>query len=493
VVHLNTGTATPHSSSAPTGLTPTQVRHAYGFDQISGNGSGQTIAIVDAFDDPSIQSDLHAFDLQFGLADPVLTKVNQTGGTSLPTPNAGWAGEIALDVEWDHAIAPGATILLVEANSDSLTDLFSAVRFAAAQTGVAAVSMSWGTNEFSGETSFDSTFVTPAGHSGVVFVGASGDSGAPIEYPTASPNVLSVGGTTLHVDAQGNYQGETAWSGSGGGISRFESQPSYQKGVVTQSMTQRTGPDVAYDADPNTGFSVYQTYGNSSSKPWVQYGGTSAGAPQWSALVALADQSRAAAKEPALTTASLLTQLYQLPSADIHDITSGSSGSGSRRNSATVGYDLVTGRGSPVANRMIADLVSLTPPTTPPVSPPVSQPPVSPPPVSPPPTSPPPSQGSTATSTRLTAGPVMYHWGYATVNLTLTVSPSSGSVLPGGLVDIYANGRLLGAATLHVVNGVETASVTLLVFRPGTFTLSAGYVGTSAFTASTSSPVSIIV
>ncbi len=117
------GTVVPLATSGPTGYTPAEIRHAYGFDQLSfnsgavaANGSGETIAIVDAYDDPNIASDLHQFDATLGLSDPTLTKVNQSGGTSLPRGNTGWATEIALDVEWAHAIAPGANILLVEAN-----------------------------------------------------------------------------------------------------------------------------------------------------------------------------------------------------------------------------------------------------------------------------------------------------------------------------------------------------------------------------------------
>jgi hypothetical protein len=207
-------------------------------------------------------------------------------------------------------------------------------------------------------------------------------------------------------------------------------------------------------------------------------------------MIATADQGRAAAGEAAFTTASFLTQMYHASTADSHDVTSGTT-AGSPRETAGTGYDLATGVGSPAANHLIADLISPSVPTTPPVSPPTN-PPVSPPPTSPP-VSPPPSSGPVTTSTRLTAGPVVYHWGYATVNLTITVSPSSGSALPGGLVDIYANGQRLGTVTLRVVNGVETASVTLIVYQSGTYNVSAGYVGNSSFGTSSSNGLSIIV
>ncbi len=360
------GGVQPLYTTGPTGLTPTQVRHAYGFDQISfsngtvaGDGTGETIAIVDAYDDPTAASDLIQFDAAFSLPNPTFTKVNQTGGSKMPTANSGWATEIALDVEWSHAIAPKANILLVEANSSGTSDLFTAVRYAAAQSGVVAVSMSWGGGEYSGET-FDSTFTTPSGHAGVTFVASSGDSGAPTSYPSASPNVLSVGGTTLSVNSSGTYLGESAWSGSGGGISAIESQPSYQKGIVTQTSTNRADPDVSYDANPNTGFPVYDSYTDGTSTPWVQVGGTSDAAPQWAALIAIVDQGLALKGIGPLDGPSqTLPKLYQLPSGDFHDITSGSS-TGTPNYAAGPGYDLATGLGSPIANLIVSDLTSVT-------------------------------------------------------------------------------------------------------------------------------------
>src|SRR5205823_4065789 len=221
---------------------------------------------------------------------------------------------------------PAANILLVEANSAYDADLFAAVRYAAKQPGVVAVSMSFGGGEFSGQTTYDSSFVTPAGHAGVTFLASSGDSGAPASYPAISPNVVSVGGTTLNLDAAGNILGESAWSGSGGGISSVEGQPGYQQGVVTQTSTRRANPDVAYDANPNTGFPVYDSYNNGTAAPWSQFGGTSDAAPQWAALIAIADQGRAAAGLGALDGPSqTLPKLYALAAGDYHDITSGTS------------------------------------------------------------------------------------------------------------------------------------------------------------------------
>lgn len=369
VVVDNLVDASPLATSGPTGLTPQQIRHAYGFDQVSfngivGDGTGTTIAIVDAYDDPNIASDLHQFNLKFGLQDSGFTKVNQNGGTTMPAANKGWATEIALDVEWAHAIAPGANILLVEANSSSMSDLMTAVDYARRASGVVVVSMSWGGGEFGSETFYDSYFTTSAGHAGVSFFVSSGDDGAPVSYPAASPNVVSVGGTTLNLSG-GNYVSETAWSGSGGGISSYENEPTYQKSIVTQSTTRRTNPDVSYDANPSTGFSVYDSYGSgTTTAPWSKIGGTSASAPQWAALVAIVDQGRALNGKSSLDGATqLLPAIYQLSTADFHDVTSGSS-NGTPTYTAAAGYDLVTGRGSPIANLVIRDLVGSSTTTT---------------------------------------------------------------------------------------------------------------------------------
>jgi hypothetical protein len=383
-IHPHSGNTLPHAVSGPTGTTPAQIRQAYGFTgitfnngTIAGDGAGTTVAIVDAYNDPTVASDLNTFDNQFGItttgptlyqqygaASSFFKVVNQTGGATLPASDSGWAEEIALDVEWAHAIAPGAKILLVEANSNSFSDLFAAVGYAAKQPGVVAVSMSWGGGEFSGETSYDSVFRTPSGHAGVTFVVSSGDNGAPASYPATSPNVVSVGGTSTYLTSSGAISSQSAWSGSGGGISTQESQPTYQKGVVTQSTTKRTNPDVAYDSDPNTGFPVYNSF-SFPTAPWQQFGGTSDAAPQWAALIAIADEGRIKAGLGSLDGPSqTLPMLYGLPAADFHDITSGSS-TGSPSYAAGPGYDLTTGRGTPIANLVVAGLVGQTTPVSP--------------------------------------------------------------------------------------------------------------------------------
>ncbi len=343
------------------GFTPAQLQTAYGFSSINfngtaGTGKGETIAIVDAFDDPNIQSDLNTFDSNFGLPATTVSRVNETGGTSFPRsdPTGGWELEESLDVEWAHAMAPQANILLVEASSTSNTDLLDAVKYASAHANV--VSMSWGGGEFSGETADDSTYFDQAG---VVFVASSGDSGAPAIWPAVSPNVLSVGGTALTVGAGNVWSSEVGWSGSSGGPSAFESQPSYQTGVVTQTSSARATPDVAYDASPSTGVAVYDSVPyHGDTLGWVVVGGTSAGAPQWSALVAIADQGRALSGQEALNSTSptqVMSVLYENPT-DFHDITSGTS-TGSPQYSAGTGYDYVTGMGTPIANLVVGSLV----------------------------------------------------------------------------------------------------------------------------------------
>jgi hypothetical protein len=337
---------------------PAQIRHAYGIDQINfgtvtGDGFGQTIAIVDAYNAPHIQSDLAAFDQAFRLpAPPSFKVINESGGTRLPRNNAGWALEASLDVEWVHATAPKANLLLVEANTNSYADLFTAVTTAANHSGVSVVSMSFGGGEFSGETSYDSVFTTPSGHQGVSFVASAGDSGAPAQYPSASPNVLSVGGTSLTIDSAGNYISEVGWSNrsgaTGGGPSAIEGEPTYQAGV--QNTGARGTPDVALVADPNTGVYVYDTYGYGG---WLQVGGTSLSAPVWAGLIGIANQGRTAAKLDTLK--NVPADVYTLPASDFHDITSGNNG-----YQAGTGYDFVTGLGTPKANLVVPALASPT-------------------------------------------------------------------------------------------------------------------------------------
>jgi subtilase family serine protease len=344
----------PLIGAGPAGYSPADVRHAYGFDKLAQDGSGQTIAIVDAYHDPTALADLQTFDAQFGIQAPsAFAQVTQSGGipsASMQT-DSGWGLETSLDVQWAHTIAPGANILLVEANSPSYSDLLAAVDYAKAHASV--VSMSWGSGEFRGELNYDSHFA----QNNVTFVASSGDTGGVVEWPAASPYVLGVGGTALNLNADGSWKSEAAWSGSGGGGSTFESKPAYQQ-YVSQGKRKRATPDVAYDADPNTGFSVYDSNYNGSSG-WLQVGGTSAGAPQWAALVALADQGRAASQKPALGgTNNVLPAIYNWAHAQFsggtsyfHDVAAGVG--------AATGYDLATGNGSPLADQVVGALMNV--------------------------------------------------------------------------------------------------------------------------------------
>jgi subtilase family serine protease len=209
--------------------------------------------------------------------------------------------------------------------------------------------MSFGFSEFSDQTTYDNLFTTPARHRPVAFVASAGDDGAETLWPGTSPNVLSVGGTSLTLSANGDYGSETAWSGSGGGLSQFEPEPSYQNGV--QSSGMRSVADVAYNGDPDTGVAVYDSVKQDGQSGWVQMGGTSAGAPQWAALIAIADQGIALSHKVGIANAP--AAIYSLSASDFHDITQGSNGT-----PATVGYDQVTGRGTPVADRVISDLIA---------------------------------------------------------------------------------------------------------------------------------------
>ncbi|HEX8323658.1 MAG TPA: S53 family peptidase, partial [Tepidisphaeraceae bacterium] len=379
---VNTPTAV--GSEVPLGLNAAQVRQAYGmnnvaFDGIVGDGAGQTIAIVAAYDHPGFvnstdpnyeNSDLHKFSVAMGLPDPPsFTKIDQNGGTNYPASDPGWAAEIALDVEWAHAMAPMANIVLVEANSAYNADLLGkAANTARKIPGVTVVSMSFGIDGgTAGETYYDQFFTTPAGHDGVTFVAATGDRGAVLPmngnaggtatgaYPAESVNVVAVGGTTLNRKLDGSYAGESAWIGSGGGISNYEAKPIYQAGV-TQSSTKRTIPDVAMLADPNTGVAVYDSYNNTSGGGWssTYFGGTSLAAPLWAGVIAVVNQGRALDDRPALNgVTQTLPRLYQLPGSTLNDVTTGHNRrDGVNGYDAGPGYDLVTGRGTPIGGQI---------------------------------------------------------------------------------------------------------------------------------------------
>ncbi len=321
----------PQASSSPVGLTPAQMKAAYGFSTSSTAGAGKTIGIVDAYDLPTAENDLNVFSQAFGLpacttANGCFSKVNQTGGTNYPRYNSGWGLEIALDIEWAHAIAPGAKILLVEAKSNSFANLLAAEDYAAAHADY--VSNSWGASEFSGEASYDSHF----SHSGVSFFVSAGDAGLPAEYPSASPNVISVGGTLLTFDGSGNLVSETGWSSGGGGCSQYETAAGAQVAFGGYAQVncggKRATPDVSLDADPNSGAAVYDSSRYNGGVGWYQVGGTSLSSPMWAGR---------AADSGAVVSASYVYG----NNITFRDITVGNNGA-----PCLVGYDLCTGRGS---------------------------------------------------------------------------------------------------------------------------------------------------
>jgi subtilase family serine protease len=323
--------AKPDATTSPTGLSPVQIKAAYGFSTSNTAGAGKTIAIVDAYDLPTAENDLNVFSTQFGLpacttANGCFKKVNQTGGTKYPRANSGWGLEIALDIEWAHAIAPGAKILLVEATTNSFTNLLAAEDYAAAHA--TYVSNSWGGSESSGEKTYDSHFVK----SGVSFFVSSGDAGLPAEYPSASPNVISVGGTTLTFNTDGTLKSETGWSSGGGGCSKYETATSAQSGFSSYAQVncagKRATPDVSLDADPNSGASVYDSTRYNGQAGWWRVGGTSLSSPMWA--------GRAAASGAVVNAAYVYGNAISF-----RDIISGNNGA-----ACLVGFDLCTGRGS---------------------------------------------------------------------------------------------------------------------------------------------------
>ncbi|HWB58290.1 MAG TPA: S53 family peptidase [Chthoniobacteraceae bacterium] len=324
----------PQAAGGPHGYSPAQISQAYQFYALPAHGAGQKIAIIDAYGSPTIQNDLNVFCTQFGIAKTTVNIVYPQGKPG--HVDDGWAMETSLDVEWAHATAPASQIILVVAKSDGFNDLLGAIDYAVA-LGANEVSMSWGSPEFNGETYYDSHFNKP----GVWFTASAGDSGSGVMWPAVSPYVIGVGGTTLKLTAQGGVVSETAWDGSGGGYSAFEPRPGYQNGW--NAKKGRGVPDVSYVADPETGLSVYISTG--SPKGWVQVGGTSVGAPQWAALIAIANGFHTFAPGD-----SVVSSLYVVGGLDyayfFRDVTKGNNGG----FDALPKYDFVTGLGSPIAD-----------------------------------------------------------------------------------------------------------------------------------------------
>jgi hypothetical protein len=333
---------------------PSYLQSAYNLATAAANtGGGQTVAIVDAFDDPNASADLTQYRTFFGLTCPTggncLTKVDEHGGNSLPAADPGWSQEISLDLDMLSAVCPRCHILLVEAASASFNDLAQAAQ-TAANLGATAISNSYGGSEFLGENAFDADY----DHPGIAVTVSSGDSGYGVEYPAASQYVTAVGGTSLYQSTSTGSRAatETAWSGAGSGCSAFEPKPTWQKDT---GCARRTVADVSAVADPSTGVWVYDTYGGG---PWMIFGGTSVASPIVAATYALAGN-------PA--SQSTAAQ-YPYVNGGLNDVMSGSNGScgGTYLCTAQAGYDGPTGLGTP---NLPSPFTAATGPAQPPAAP----------------------------------------------------------------------------------------------------------------------------
>lgn len=387
--------------------TPAQIRAAYGMPALPASlatmsatqaaqlGAGQTIYIVNAYHNPNVAAELAAFNQKFGL--PACTTRAIAVNASLPLPgpsaracdlsvvystpagamttvapayDAGWATEIALDVQWAHATAPLARIVVIEAPNASVSSLVGAIRLANAM-GPGVVSMSFGAIEGSWTASVDSVFTAPR----MTYLAATGDSGAAVAWPSVSPNVVAVGGTSLTAVGVGSRT-ESAWSGAGGGISAYTAVPSYQSAPVPglNVATRRVVADVAFNADPATGQYLAVIKPGSTTVNWMSSGGTSIAAPQWAGLMAIANAVRAqAGRLPIGSPHSVLYgQIGAVPGAyasAFADITAGSNGT-CAPCIAKAGYDVPTGLGTPRATGLLSALAgSSLPPQAPVVTP----------------------------------------------------------------------------------------------------------------------------
>ncbi|HET6170037.1 MAG TPA: S53 family peptidase, partial [Terracidiphilus sp.] len=312
-------------------------------------GGSKAIAIVDAYHYPTAMADLAAYSTQFGLPAPTASTFTVTNAGTTPgaDPNCAvyggwscWSSEAALDIEMAHAMAPSAHIYLVEALSNGFADLFAAETKAIAlvkAAGGGEVSNSWGGSEFSTETSYDSHFV---GTNVVVFASTGDHQGT--EYPSVSPNVVAVGGTTISRSPSTlNVENEIAWEDGGGGVSPYEPRPAYQNGISTIVGAHRGVPDVAAVANPRTGVWVYDSY-DTGAPYWNIFGGTSVASPLWAAMANRAAHfSSSSAAELALIYASASTP------ADFRDIKYGSCGY-YQGWFAVSGWDPCTGSGAPI-------------------------------------------------------------------------------------------------------------------------------------------------
>jgi len=353
--------------------------HYTGCNPANGGGNHPTggwgaIALVDAFDNPNIASDLAYFSSYFGLPTAQFFKVyaNTSWGTlngltascsGTPPGNTGWGMEESLDVQWAHAMAPNSKIILVEACSNSFNDLYFAEQVAGRQVnhyGGGDISNSWGGGEYANEVNADNFFYRYWWNK-IVYFASAGDSGWGAQYPSSSPWVVSAGGTTINRDGNGNFVSESCWSGSGGGVSTYEvwqNPPNISNGMgpwtdyqypmfgaAPYESAPRQTPDIAFDADPASGAWVYDTYGYSG---WNIIGGTSLSSPALAGLINTAKQQFGQAplggghytnEENNMIYGALFSHIgYQY----YYDVTTGSNGA-----NATAGYDQCTGVGTP--------------------------------------------------------------------------------------------------------------------------------------------------
>ena len=334
-------------SATPSGYGPADLQSAYALAQAAAErGSDQTVYVVDAYDDPKAASDLAVYRAQYGLpactiGNGCFRKLNQNGQTApLPAPDAGWAGEIALDLAMVSAVCPLCKITLIEAH-DNGESLFVAVK-RATTLGAKFVSLSWGGAEDGSEPSYDSSYFSPTG---VVYTAASGDDSyaAGTSYPASSPRVVAVGGTHLTRSSAARGWSESVWhnssGGTGSGCSASEAKPAWQSVIASATCTRRAITDVSAVADPATGVAVYFTYG-AGNTGWAVFGGTSASTPIIAATYALAGTPGAGAHPGALP---------YVDRADLNDVTAGANGS-CRQTAlchAGPGWDGPTGLGTP--------------------------------------------------------------------------------------------------------------------------------------------------
>ncbi|MEU8931228.1 S53 family peptidase [Streptomyces sp. NPDC048409] len=334
------------ASASPTGYGPSDIQSAYGLTSAAASdGSGETVAIVDAYDDPNAAADLATYRSHYGLSacttsNGCFKKVSQTGSTtSLPSADSGWAGEESLDLDMVSATCPQCSILLVEAKSASDANLGTAVN-EAVKLGAKFVSNSYGGSESSSDTSYDTSYYK---HPGVAITASAGDEGYGAEYPAGSRYVTAVGGTALKTSSNSRGWTESVWKtssteGTGSGCSAYDAKPTWQ---TDTSCAKRMIADVSAVADPATGVSVYDSYG-ADGTGWNTYGGTSASSPIIASVYALAGT-------PAASDYPAQYPYAAAGTSALNDVTSGSNGSCSTSYFCTArsGYDGPTGWGTP--------------------------------------------------------------------------------------------------------------------------------------------------